>query len=207
MSQAAMREGHWDSSAMRWLSRRLVARDGWLRPRPHCTRSRCLVFVGRDLHRGMRCDLGPLPVDPVRPLAGLAVWDALQMPAEPAANLGEGRVGIQIGQAACQGSPNNPHLGHRKFPTLRIEGGVDMNEFQQGARDTDTSLAHWAEDSRMVGRERWEEFHRAHSVEGLSVSGILLVSVAGNCLANPPTRPRKRKPTPSGNIRTSGPLV
>ena len=47
-----------------------------------------------------------------------------------------------------------------------------MNEFQQGTRDTIASLAHWAEDSRMVGRERWEELHRVHSGEGLPVSAL-----------------------------------
>ena len=47
-----------------------------------------------------------------------------------------------------------------------------MNDLLQGTRDTIASLAQWAEESRMVGRERWEELHRAHLVEGLSVSAL-----------------------------------
>ena len=41
-----------------------------------------------------------------------------------------------------------------------------MDEIQQDARGTITSLAQWAEDSLMVSRERWEELHRVHSAEG-----------------------------------------
>ena len=70
-----------------------------------------LFLVGRDLHRGMFRDLGPLPVDPARPLAGLAVRDALQMRAEPPSDLGEGRVGVRIGQAADEVGAGERHGG------------------------------------------------------------------------------------------------
>ena len=53
-----------------------------------------------------------------------------------------------------------------------------MNDLLQVPRDTITSLAQWAEDSRMVGRERWEELHRVHSAEGLSTSISLPTSFA-----------------------------
>ena len=56
--------------------------------------------------------------------------------------------------AGCQGSSNYPQLGHRKLPTLRIEGGVDMSEIQQDARDTITSLAQWAKPGARVGHAR-----------------------------------------------------
>ena len=47
-----------------------------------------------------------------------------------------------------------------------------MKDLLQVPRDTVTSLAQRAEDSRMVGRDRWEELGRAHSVEALSVSAL-----------------------------------
>ena len=68
-----------------------------------------LVLVGRDLHRRMLRDPGALPEDPARPLPGLAVRNPSQMPAEPAGNLGEGRPGIRIRQAADKMSAGEGH--------------------------------------------------------------------------------------------------
>lgn len=61
------------------------------------------------------------------------------------------------------GLPNNPQLGSPKNPTLLNEGGVVMSRMFEGDRRTIASLALWAEESRMVGRELWEELHRARS--------------------------------------------
>ena len=47
-----------------------------------------------------------------------------------------------------------------------------MRRMFEAARRTIASLAQWAEESRMVGRELWEELHRARSVDGLSVSAL-----------------------------------
>ena len=47
-----------------------------------------------------------------------------------------------------------------------------MSTIFEGARRTIASLAHWAEESRMVGRELWEELHRARAVDGLSVLAL-----------------------------------
>ena len=47
-----------------------------------------------------------------------------------------------------------------------------MSRMLQGARRTIASLVQWAEESRMVGRELWEELHRARAVDGVSVSAL-----------------------------------
>ena len=47
-----------------------------------------------------------------------------------------------------------------------------MSRMLQGARRTIASLAQWAEESRMVGRELWEELHRARAADGVSVSAL-----------------------------------
>ena len=72
-----------------------------------------------------------------------------------------------------------------------------MNDLLQVSRDTITSLAQWAEESRMVGRERWEELHRVHSAEGLSVSALarrfgLDRKTVRRCLEQSQWRPYRR---------------
>ena len=47
-----------------------------------------------------------------------------------------------------------------------------MSRMFEGARRTIASLAQWAEESRMVGRELWEELHRARAVDGVSVLAL-----------------------------------
>ena len=47
-----------------------------------------------------------------------------------------------------------------------------MSTMFEGAWHSIASLAQWAEESRMVGRELWEELHRARAADGLSVSAL-----------------------------------
>ena len=72
-----------------------------------------------------------------------------------------------------------------------------MSRMFEGARRTIASLAQWAEESRMVGRELWEELHRARSVDGVSVSALarrfgLDRKTVRRCLAQPAWRPYRR---------------
>ena len=46
-----------------------------------------------------------------------------------------------------------------------------MSRLLQGARRTIASLAQWAEESRMVGRELWEELHRARAARAQRTAG------------------------------------
>ena len=70
-----------------------------------------LVLVRRHLHRRVVGDPGALPEDPARPLAGLAVRDALQMSAEPGGDLAEGGVGVGVGEAADEMGAGERHGG------------------------------------------------------------------------------------------------
>ena len=72
-----------------------------------------------------------------------------------------------------------------------------MNVLVQVTGDTSTSPAQWAEESRMVGRELWEDLHGAHSAEGLSVSAlarrlVLDRKTVRRCLAQSQWRPYRR---------------
>ena len=72
-----------------------------------------------------------------------------------------------------------------------------MSRMFEGARRTIASLAQWAEESRMVGRELWEELHRARTVDGVSVSALarrfgLDRKTVRRCLAQPAWRPYRR---------------
>ncbi len=75
-----------------------------------------------------------------------------------------------------------------------------MSRMFEGARRTIASLAQWAEESRMVGRELWEERHRARSVNELSVSVLarrfgLDRKTVRRCLSRRPYRRAVKKDT------------
>lgn len=64
---------------------------------------------------------------------------------------------------------------------------------------TIASRVHWTEESRMVGRELWEEVRRAHGVEGLSISALarrfgLDRKTVRRCLREKSWRPYQRAP-------------
>ena len=87
-----------------------------------------------------------------------------------------------------------------------------MSRMFEGAQSTIASLAQWAEESRMVGREMWEELHRTRSVDGVSVSALarrfgLDRKTVRRCLSQSQWRPFRGRGPPQLLVSSSIPLL
>ena len=119
-------------------------------------------------------------------------------PSSPRRSAPRQRSSATTRAGSCTSSSTRPRCtrtrGRRKPGAVQ---GVVVSRMLRGTRRTIASLAQWAEESRMVGRELWEEVHRTRVVDGLSVSALarrfgLDRKTVRRCLSEQKWRPYRR---------------